>query len=352
MRNFAPHENVYPAAKVLAVVELLVEEGVDPRAALESTSLDWVELMRPMVRVSLNQVILSYRNALRLTKNRRLAFEAGQTFRPSSFGMYGFAMLSSADLRKSMRFCEEYHALETPLIELSFRERSHTATWEIRPVVSARSEPDLYRFLVEMQCGAHATLMHDLIAPAARAIELHVAYAPPEDPTAYSAMLGVRIRYHQPINRFIFDSRWLDRANMLGRRSSLAERIEKVTKHANGLELHAGWTRRVREMLMHSLAVPPTFEEVAEHLFMTTRTLRRKLADEGTSFRQIFAETRQYVAHRYLTGLSIEDIAEVIGFSESSNFRHAFKRWTGMTPQEAREDARIQSRRSRRITSA
>ena len=74
---------------------------------------------------------------------------------------------------------------------------------------------------------------------------------------------------------------------------------------------------------------------------MTSRTLRRKLEVEGTSFTDLVASIRKALAIDYLstTRLSTDDIATAIGFSDAVSFRHAFKRWTGKPPSEYRREA-------------
>ena len=71
---------------------------------------------------------------------------------------------------------------------------------------------------------------------------------------------------------------------------------------------------------------------------MTSRTLRRRLEAEGAGFSELLAAVRKRLAIDYLVGtrLSTEDIAEALGFSDVVSFRHAFKRWTGLTPREYR----------------
>ena len=77
---------------------------------------------------------------------------------------------------------------------------------------------------------------------------------------------------------------------------------------------------------------------IAQELFVSERTLRRKLSEQGTSFSTICATVKQSFAKQYIreTQLSFDDIAESLGFKDTSNFRHAFKDWTGMTPTEFR----------------
>jgi AraC-like DNA-binding protein len=87
---------------------------------------------------------------------------------------------------------------------------------------------------------------------------------------------------------------------------------------------------------MKDLMRPKRFQDVAQNLSMSARTLRRKLREENSSFRQVVDELRRDVAIRYLreTDLPVKDIAESLGFSDAANFRQAFRRWTKAAPYE------------------
>ena len=75
-------------------------------------------------------------------------------------------------------------------------------------------------------------------------------------------------------------------------------------------------------------------EVVAADLGMTGRTLRRRLASEGASYRTLLEEVRESLATEMLaTGrLAVEDVALRLGYAEASSFIAAFRRWTGRTP--------------------
>ena len=78
-------------------------------------------------------------------------------------------------------------------------------------------------------------------------------------------------------------------------------------------------------------------QAIADELHLDPRTLRRKLTDEGTSFRELIAGARRTQAEQLLaTNVSIETIARQLGYAETASFTHAFARWTGMAPSEFR----------------
>jgi AraC-like DNA-binding protein len=82
----------------------------------------------------------------------------------------------------------------------------------------------------------------------------------------------------------------------------------------------------------------PTARALARKLAMSERTLRRRLEKEGTSFEHLLEGLRRALAERYLAQptLSISDVAIMLGYSEESPFRRAFRRWHGMSPAEYR----------------
>ena len=79
-------------------------------------------------------------------------------------------------------------------------------------------------------------------------------------------------------------------------------------------------------------------EKLAAMHFLTARTMRRKLKEQGVTFQQLVNEALSKKALHYLstTNLTIEQISMRLGYSESASFIHAFKRWTGKTPKACR----------------
>jgi len=99
----------------------------------------------------------------------------------------------------------------------------------------------------------------------------------------------------------------------------------------------------VRSYLLATLGRHTSLDHAAARLVVPVRTLRRKLRDEGTSFRDLFDQLRAEVAIKYLrdTQMTVEDIAHALGFSETANFRHAFRRRNCASPQDFRRTLAI-----------
>jgi len=95
------------------------------------------------------------------------------------------------------------------------------------------------------------------------------------------------------------------------------------------------WATRVRRVLGANLARGlPSVDEVARALALPTRTLQRRLQEEGTSFEDVSDDLRRRLAERYLTEqrFGIQQTAFLLGYSDVSAFYRAFARWTGLSP--------------------
>ena len=100
--------------------------------------------------------------------------------------------------------------------------------------------------------------------------------------------------------------------------------------------------KTIKEACLNRMDDLPRAEQMAEQLHLSTRTLHRRLVDAGTSYQAIIDGIRERLAIEFLerTDLSVDEIAERSGFSDVSNFRKAFKKWTGQTPAYFRDRVR------------
>ena len=83
-----------------------------------------------------------------------------------------------------------------------------------------------------------------------------------------------------------------------------------------------------------------SIDDIARRLATSPRSLQRRLRDEGVTFADLVRRTREDLARRYLKdpGLTVTEVAYLLGFSEASAFSRAFRAWTGRTPGEFRTD--------------
>jgi AraC-like DNA-binding protein len=338
MRALGADDRVYPAQRIAVLLEALALEGVPTGGALEGVGLSEHEVADPATRVSQSQVIACCRNVISLSPDPMFAYRTGLRFHMPAYGMYGFAMLSSMDFRQTMRFAEQYHQLAAPLVDHAFTEGEGAGVWTITPKPHAQIDPILYRHLVELQFGIHTSLHRDMMGPEFAPRELRVTYQPPPDPDGYAQALGAPVHFGQPRNQLVYDAGWLDRRPELGNGLTYSHVLEICDRLLDDLQRHAGVVGDVRHLLLTRLMRDMTLEGVATELNVSVRTLRRRLAEKGASYRQIVDDLRREMAIKYLrdTDMTVEDVAFTLGFNDAANFRRAFRRWTSATPQDFR----------------
>jgi len=177
------------------------------------------------------------------------------------------------------------------------------------------------------------------MGPSFAAQEFQVTYGAPDDASKYSEMFGCPVLFSQSENQLRFDAAWLDRTPKLGNEITYSTVVELCDRLMEDLELRIGLAGKVRQLLLTNLMRPVSFSDVASNLNMSTRTLRRKLGEENTSFRKLIDELRMEMAIKYLreTDLTVKHISGSLGFSDVANFRQAFRRWTKAAPRKFRK---------------
>jgi len=341
----SPTDKVYPVARIAPILRSLEDEGVAASDALRR-SISPSQSRSPATRVSLNQIIECYRNAIRLSLDPFFAYHTGLRFHVSSFGMYGFAILSSTDFRQASRFAEQYQQLAFSTVDIRFKEETDYAVWTIEPAPLPSVDATLYKFIVEMQFGIATSLHRDVIAPSFAPRELHVTYESVAETKSYAAVFGCPVRFRQKKNAFVLDKHWLDGPAKLGNELTYLELIKICDWLLDQMQLRVGIAGSIREAFLINLAQPTTLDAIARRLKLSKGTLKRRLREDGTSYRKVVDELKTQLAIKYLrdTDLTVEDIASSLGFSDATNFRHAFRRWTKKTPGEFRRPSKSSQR--------
>lgn len=331
-------ERVYESTKLAALFDVLVEQGCPAGEILRDVNLTVDEVHSPKSRISLAELMKACTNAIRLSRDPHLPYRIGASIHVSAYGMYGFAILCCPDFRKAMAFAELYHALAAPLATIEFTEADGIANWVIEPNTRAATDPQLYRFITEMQIGIHISLMRDIMGPAFTPDQINLAYRQAHDFGLPAEQIGCRPGFASSINRIVFRSAWLDQAANLGNKTTYPAVVALCDDLLNDLKSRIGVAGEIRALLLRELTNPPSLAAIAKRLQVSDRSLRRQLREQGISFRGLLDELRMQVALKYLrtTRLANEDIALALGFSDAANFRRAFRRWTNKSPSEIR----------------
>lgn len=325
---------VFSTRILAAIVQELKQQGVPPEAALEGTDIGPDRLDGHTTRTSYQQLDRVLRNTLRLTRDPAIALHAGRRMRITSYGMYGYAVLSSETFDDVRRIVTRYKHVVGPLVDTAIRHEGATVVCRLEPMYWHDVSQDIYRFAVEFGLAASLAIRKDLCRPGFEFSDVALAYPAPGHSAVYNELFGCPVRFDQQVNDVRYDKAWVDgpmpladvRSNSMAR--EMCDQLLREINQAGGL------AAEVRKVLVGQLGHFPNMESIAELLDMHPRALRRKLQSEGTSFRELLSDVRMRLAVEYLrkTMLTNEEIAHRLGYRDPANFRHAFKRWKGRSP--------------------
>jgi AraC-like DNA-binding protein len=239
----------------------------------------------------------------------------------------GRLVVHCTDLEHAIRDASDFYALFAVGHRLEVTREGATAIVSMRPV--ADDDPD--HFLTVSVLTIWHRFSSWLIGrqvPLARiTLPLPVSAMRPD----YMAVFGCRVEFGGELATAEFDARPLSEP-VIRDRSDLESFLAKPPDRLlAGRDYGTTVAEQVRRVLDHGL---PPLDRVAVRLSMSPATLRRRLAAEGTSFRALKDEVRRDAAIASLAGGNepIEALAGRLGFSETSAFRRAFKRWTDASP--------------------
>jgi AraC-like DNA-binding protein len=324
-----------------AIVAELCRQGIDVSVSLEGTGLTASQLAAHTTRISYRQLDIVIRNALRLSNDPAIALRVGQRMRVTAYGMYGYALLSSATQAEARDFSARYIRVVGPFCDFAISYEGTTVTVNFEPTHWPNPTEDVHRFAIEFALSAHLTVIRDRAGQAFRFSRVAVDYAAPQHAGVYEGLFECPVLFGQRDCGYEHDRDDSPLALADPRTHAMArEMCEQLLSEVN---YAGGVAADIRRILIEQPGRYPSIEAIAEKLEMYPRALRRKLEAEGTSYRDLLAEIRMRLAIEYLrkTQMTNEEIASRLGYSDAANFRHAFMRWTGKSPSDFRGGPRI-----------
>ncbi|MET9224341.1 AraC family transcriptional regulator [Lentzea sp. NPDC003310] len=316
-------------ASVALLLRFGAEHDVPAEALLDGTEIDAALLADPVAEIEAHQELALVRNLARLLPDAGVA--AGRRYHATTFGVLGYAFLSAATLQDAITTALRY-------LDLSFAFTAPTAVVDGDRLVLALDRgglpDDVATFLVERDLAAIHTVVGELLTGAVPVLDVELRHALPDDLREHEEVFGVRPRFGGAADQSVVDVSVLAEALRLASPETTAVCEAQCRELAERRRESPGVTREVRRLLESSDRFEEGMPALARALGLSPRTLRRRLATSGTSYQALLDEERAKRAVRLLAGgdLSIEAVAERLGFAEAASFGHAFRRWFGVSP--------------------
>jgi len=287
-------------------------------------------------RITATQFCVAWAEAIRVTGDPALALSLATATPTGAFGIVEYLCRAAPTLGEALRQWVRYLNLLDDAVE-----------------VGLAVEADRASLFVVRESEAPAPASHELcwalVARYAKTLAqrpfritaVELAHRATADVATYRAWFDAPVTFGADATRLVFPRAALESPLASSDPSLLAILARAADELAKQASTDPPLVAQVRRALHEALRSDDAqVESIAKRLGLTTRSLQRRLKDEGTAFATVREEVRRELAQRYLhDGHSIAEISFLLGFSEPSAFFRAFKRWTGSTPLEAKRAA-------------
>jgi AraC-like DNA-binding protein len=316
---------------IFPLLQCAGDEGIAPATLLAGTGLDEAQLRDPAGLLPFARELEVVRNYLAATRDPLPGLRASRYYHYHSFGVLGAALVSQPSLLAACRFLVRYVDLTfTPfLVVLEEGDDALEARYLEREDLDGCREFYLLRDLAFIRNLCREACPDDW--PGLVRF-MDIALQEPAEGAALREFFQWPLRFGAEVTAFGAARAALERPSRFANEMTL-QVMQRQCDALLAARRPSGWRHRVEALL---LADGPGADPaaLAERLCCSERTLRRHLRQEGCSFQEIVLRLQQQRAMHFLrhSRLSVEAIADRLGYSETAAFAHAFKRWTGMTP--------------------
>jgi AraC-like DNA-binding protein len=319
------------------LTQLGLDHGLSVDRCLHNTGLTALQLAELQSEIEGTQELQLISNLIdALPAQHDLGLQAGLRYQLTTYGIWGYALLSSQTFRQAAELGLRYLDLTFAFNRITLSEDASQAHLKL----DGRHLPEKVRnFLLLRDAVAVMVIQRELTGAKVPLSRVQLSMPTPVDPARFIEQFGLLPEFACAQSRISFARHLLDlplpRANPHSATLCELQCQALLAKR----QVLSGLAGQIRDRLLSTPGRLPDMEVIAGELNISSRTLRRRLEDQGSSFRQLQEEVRQALAEELLAiaSLNQEEIAERLGYSEVSNFLHAFKRWKGQTPGQYRQ---------------
>lgn len=278
--------------------------------------------------------------AIEITGDEYFGLHLGTGASPGDLSILGYIMASCRNIREALEKIGKYFAIigSTQRIYLKVGGDDAKLLWDM-----ARYFPNkCIKHCIDSGLANTYNIILNIADGPVEIKEVWIKAEPPNDIDEYKKVFHCPVLFNQPNPALVFPSKVLE----IPLKNPNPMLLLLLEHHANSflskIDKDDHFSRKLSLLFFESIQSHiPTIENVAKDFGMSVRVLQYKLKEEGVTFSDILDRVRMELAKSYLSEkhYTIDDITYLVGFSEPSVFRRAFKRWTGMTPNQFRASA-------------
>lgn len=328
----------YQKQFILALLGYAVQRGVPAQRLCELSGIDLTALQKNTKTViGPGQLNSLWKNACHLTNDHLFGLHFGESMQLAALGVIGQIVQTSNTVGEALTNAGALTPLITDLFDMKVHRAKQSFTIHfLYRKEKANAFPFTFRCMADYLI---VFVVHELDGLLLERIEPKAVHLPYTitDTWEYARVLRCSTRTTTGELSMEFANKYLQEPVL----SANYELQQLLLQKVNGFMKGNGNDSRLRirifnYLLTNSYLYASSQEAVAANFNISTRSLQRKLKEEGITYLQIVEEVRKTLAINYLTNenYSVKDIAYILGYNEQSAFLRAFKRWTNKTPSE------------------
>ncbi len=305
--------------------------GVDKETCLLGTGVTEEQLQNADTLIHREQEMRLVENLmLALPEVPALGFELGLQYNVATFGIWGFALRPSRNLREVAQRALRYLPLSTAYCE--FTAFTDGDDFGVRADASGIRQ-HLRQFLLERDTATGINLLRELSLAGIEIQRLEYEGPAPDYAPQIAELCGVTPRYNCAHNAVVLRKTDAD-IPLPMYDAQLVRLLEDQCRAQLERRQLGGVAGQVRQQLLGSLGLIASFEDMAKALNMAPRSLRRRLEDEGCSYRSLVENERKQLAEQLLTStdMKLDELALQLGYTDTASFTRAFRRWFDCSP--------------------
>jgi len=313
------------------LLDLLSEHGFHASQILSGTGIEISAMADPEYKINTNQQNAIYENALKLSKIDGLGLLHGIRILPPNLGIVGYAVQTSTNLRQAIKLVVHYSLVAGSLMEFQLRTESDTM---ILTLGNYPASDLIKKYVIEVHLSSIDRILKVISGGKYRATRVKFEYAKPDYYSIYKDIFDCPVEFGCSRTEYEFEAKMLDLSVVFADPATASACEKKCKALISNMRQAGSFTDKIRRTVLMLPCESRNLSSVAKELNMSSRSLRRKLSIEQTTFQALLDEIRLKLTMDYLktTELTLENISPLVGFSDVSNFRRAFKKWTGQNP--------------------
>ncbi|MEM6582075.1 MAG: AraC family transcriptional regulator [Pseudomonadota bacterium] len=323
---------------IVPVAQALRQAGLDPVAVVEEVGLDLAKGANPDWRVEQAAFDRLLEHCVAVTDDEAFGLLAADQLQPQVLHSLGLAWLASDTVYDGLVRLQRFGRMVSTAVDLQLEEERDTVHLKLSADPGlAMLGPYSRDYTVGIVTRMCRLTLGEFLAP----VMILMERAAPTKPDRWEYMLASRVVFDAAATRITWSRADIMEPLVTGDPRLARINDEHTQAYLDGF-LARSTSREVVDKIVEKLPDgPPSQQQIAEALYVSNRTLQRKLREEGTSYKELLRDTREKLACKYLSspGRSVVETAYLLGFSEPSTFSRAFKRWTGTAPAQYRESA-------------